>query len=117
MRGWPALRGPALGRVRLVGGPLAALLFVVLLLVSGCGGMLYLMQIGSASSAIEEARAAGAPEHAPYEYYFAQAHLEQARRDAAEAEYQDAIRNAQIAERYGVKARDMARRHLREAGR
>ena len=39
------------------------------------------------------------------------------REEAAEASYQDAIRHAGVAEEYGVKARDLARRRLREMGR
>ena len=40
-----------------------------------------------------------------------------AREEAAEANYQDAIRFAERANEFGTKARDMARRRMREMGR
>jgi hypothetical protein len=92
----------------------AALLSLV---TFGCGPTLYAINAGGASGVLEEADAAGAAEHAPYEYYYAAAHLKKAREEAAEANYEDAINFATIAEEYGTKARDLARRRMREMGR
>jgi hypothetical protein len=93
----------------------AALLVAVAL--GGCGPMIYSVNVMPAARVVHQAEEAGAAEHAPYEYHYARAHLEQARHDAGEAAYQDAIHNAKIAEEYGVKARDLARRRMREQGR
>lgn len=92
-------------------------LLVGCIALGGCGPALYTINVMPASRAVEQAREAGAPEHAPYEYYYADAHLRKAREEAAEASYQDAMRYADIAEEHGVKARDLARRRLREMGR
>ncbi len=86
-------------------------------LLAGCGPTLYTMHIGAARQAVHQADEAGAREHAPYEYFYADAHLKKALEEAGEASYQDAAENARIAEEYGVKARDLARRRMREAGR
>lgn len=94
-----------------------ALIVLLSSLLFGCGPTLYTVNILPASRLVEQAKQAEAPEHAPYEYYYAQAHLEKAREEAAEANYQDAIRFAEIAEEHGAKARDLARRRLREMGR
>ena len=83
----------------------------------GCAPTVYTLNVLPAERAVHQADEAGAPTHAPYEYYYARAHLEQAREDAGEAAYQDAIRNAKIAEAYGRKALELARRRLRERGR
>lgn len=85
--------------------------------LSGCGPAMYTINVTPAARAVEQAREAGAAEHAPYEYYFAEAHLRKAREEAAQASYQDAIRFAELAEEHGVKALDLARRRLREMGR
>ncbi len=87
------------------------------LIVFGCGPTLYAVNAGGASGVVEEAAAARAAEHAPYEYFYAVEHLKKAREEAAEANYQDAIHFASIAEEYGTKARDLARRRMREMGR
>ena len=96
-------------------------IFVVIALAvlggTGCGATLSTIDIVPAARVVEQAREANAPEHAPYEYYYADAYLQKARHEAAEASYQDAIRFATIAEEYGVKARDLARRRMREQGR
>jgi len=96
-------------------GVLFALLVASLLV--GCGPALYTVNVMPASRVVEQAREAGAAEHAPYEYFYAEAHLKKAREEAAEASYQDAISHAQTAEEYGTKARDLARRRMREMGR
>ncbi|MFW5921176.1 MAG: DUF4398 domain-containing protein [Polyangiales bacterium] len=83
----------------------------------GCGPTMYTVDILPASRVVTQAEEADASTHAPYEYYFAKEHLAKAREEAAEANYQDAIRFAEAAEEYGVKARDLARRRMREMGR
>lgn len=86
-------------------------------LVAGCNPILYTMNAGSASSSVEEARLANAPEYAPYEYYLSEAYLDKSREEAAEGQYQDARRFASVAEENGVKGREIASRHMRETGR
>ncbi|NOY90891.1 MAG: DUF4398 domain-containing protein [Deltaproteobacteria bacterium] len=83
----------------------------------GCGPTLYTAHILPASRMVEQAEEAGAAEHAPYEYYYALEHLKKAREEAGEAAYQDATAFARLAEEYGVKARDLSRRRMREMGR
>jgi hypothetical protein len=84
---------------------------------AACGPSLYTFNIIPASSAVEQARQANAAEHAPYEYFYARTNLDKAQEEAAEANYQDAIRYAERANEFGTKARDMARRRMRELGR
>lgn len=76
--------------------------------ISGCGGIAYSAAMHSASSRLEQARAAGAERHAPFEYYYAKAHLEQAQVEAAEASYGDAASFARTAEDYAAKAIEIA---------
>lgn len=83
----------------------------------GCGNTLYAISANSASSKVEEARELGAEEYAPYEYYYAQAHLEKAKREAAEADYGDATNLADEAEEYADKAIRLSRDARRGAGR
>lgn len=92
-------------------------LALVVVALCGCGPAIYTINIMPAARAVEQAREAGAPEHAPYEYWYAHSHLRKAKEEAGEASYQDAIRYADIAEEHGVKALDIARRRLREMGR
>ncbi len=87
------------------------------LAMTGCGPMLYTVHLVPASRALTQAEEAGAEEHAPYEYHYAAEHLAKAREEAAEASYQDARRHAEVAEEYGLRARDLARRRMREEGR
>jgi hypothetical protein len=83
--------------------------------LSGCGGMYYAVEMGSASSRVEEARVLGAETSAPYEYYYAREHLIQAEVEAAEASYSDAANYAETAEQYAAKAVDVARAARRDA--
>lgn len=81
----------------------------------GCGGVAYTARIISASQAVEQAREAGASELAPYEYHYALENLDKAREEAGEAEYQDAVEFAGLAETFGNKALRLAReRRMRE---
>jgi len=70
----------------------------------GCGGVHYAIVINAAASRVEEAKAVGAEQLAPYEYYSAKEHLEQAQIEASEASYSDAANLAQEAEQYASKA-------------
>jgi hypothetical protein len=74
----------------------------------GCGGVHYAIAVNSAASRVEEARAVGAEQLAPYEYYYAKEHLEQAQVEAAEASYSDAANLAETAEEYAQKAVELA---------
>jgi hypothetical protein len=56
---------------------------------------------------MEQARAMGAEQAAPYEYYYAREHLRQAELEASEASYSDAAAFAETAETYAQKAIDI----------
>lgn len=99
-------------RLMLVTGLCAAVSTLV-----ACGPSLYTFNSIPAASVVEQARQANAAEHAPYEFFYARSYLDKAREEAAEANYQDAIRFAERASEYGTKARDLARRRMRELGR
>jgi hypothetical protein len=75
----------------------------------GCGGVHYAVVVNAAASRVEEAKTSGAEELAPYEYYYAKEHLEQAQIEASEASYSDAANLAQEAEQYANKAIELAR--------
>lgn len=94
-------------------------LWVLLLLptLGGCGNTLYAIQANSASGKLEEAKELGAEKLAPYEFYFAQAHLEKAQLEAAEADYGDAADLAEVAEEYADKAIRLSREAHRGGGR
>jgi hypothetical protein len=77
-------------------------------LCGACGGVNYAIAVSAASSRVEEARAVGAEQLAPYEYYYAKEHLEQAQIEASEASYSDAVNLAEEAEEYANKAIDLA---------
>ncbi len=95
----------------------AALSVGALLLCVGCGNTLYAVDANSAEEKLEEARQLGAEELAPYEYYYAKAHLEKAASEAAEAEYGYASDLAEISEEYAIKAAKLSREARRGAGR
>ncbi len=80
----------------------------------GCGPTLYTLDIAAAERAFEQAKTESAKTYAPYEYHYAEVHLRKARQEAAEASYEDAIRYADVAERYSHRARVIASR--RRAG-
>jgi hypothetical protein len=83
----------------------------------GCAPAIYAARVGPASRAVERARLADAPTLAPYEYYYADACLHQARQDAGEAHYQDAIEYADAAREHAELALERTRASLRESGR
>jgi hypothetical protein len=79
----------------------------------GCGPALYTASIRSAEEKLDEARDENARWYAPYEYYYAEAHLKQAQFEAAEASFEDAIRYAKTARDFGERALDIAQRKRR----
>lgn len=77
---------------------------VACFLVTGCGPVEYINQVGNrAASAVSAAKLASADRYAPYEYTAAEAYLHKAREEGGYAEYQDAIE-------YGHKAEELANR-------
>ena len=76
----------------------------------GCGGVQYAVAINAAASRLEEARALGADQLSPYDYYFAREHLEQAQVEASEASYSDAVTLAREAEEHANVAIEAARK-------
>jgi hypothetical protein len=86
-------------------------------LTTGCGGTLYAINASSAAARIEEAKELGAEQLAPYEYYYAKAHLEQAQEDSSEAAYSDAVNYAETAEEYAEKAITLAKAARKASGR
>jgi hypothetical protein len=95
----------------------ALVLALVFGLLFGCGPIGYIVEINGAAQAVEGARAVNAARLAPYEYHYAAEHLDKAREFAAEAEYQNAMDMAAVAEEYGNRARELARRRQQESGR
>ncbi|HEY2511700.1 MAG TPA: DUF4398 domain-containing protein [Polyangiaceae bacterium] len=91
--------------------------FLVLAGAQGCGGVYYAATVNAASSRLEEAREIGAEELAPYEYYYARAHLDQAQVEAADGSYGDAVNYAEAADEYAKKAIDLSEAAHRAAGR
>jgi len=87
---------------------LAALAGPLALSASGCGGVHYAIVVNAASSRVEEAKAVGAEQLAPYEYYYAKEHLQQAQIYASQASYSDAASVADEAEEYASKAIELA---------
>jgi hypothetical protein len=90
--------------------PRAAVLAVLVAFGCGCGPVMYTSNIRSAEQKLQLAREENARWYAPYEYYFAEAHLQQSERLAAESEYEDAIRYAKIAEDFSGRALEITRR-------
>lgn len=76
-----------------------AALVTLLAFTAGCGTTLYISKIRQANEAFEEAKAIGAEERAPYEYYGAEVRLAEAKRLAAVAEYGTAVKLAEEARR------------------
>lgn len=76
---------------------------------SGCGGVLYAVEVSSASSKYNEAKAVGAEKLAPYEFYLAEEHLKKASEEASQANYGDAVDLAEKAEESADKAIKLSR--------
>ena len=99
-------------------GDLAAVATLAVAISSaGCGGALYSVQINGVASKVAEAKELGAEKLAPYEYYFANEHLQKAMSEAGEGDYSDAIQFADVAEEYANKAIQLAKEAHRGAGR
>jgi len=82
---------------------------VVCFLITGCGPVEYINQVGNrAASAVSAAKLASAERYAPYEYTAAQEYLHKAREEAGYAEYQDAIEYGHRAEDFANRARAIA---------
>jgi hypothetical protein len=81
-----------------------AIAFAVAFAVTGCGNMIYAVNVNAAANKIEEAKQLGAEQWAPYEYYYAKEHILKAQSEAAEADYGDAAELASISEEYAIKA-------------
>jgi Domain of unknown function (DUF4398) len=84
---------------------------------TACGGVYYAATMGAASSRLEEAREIGAEQLAPYEYYYAKAHIEQAMVEASEGSYGDAAHYAESADEFAAKAIELAQSAHKAAGR
>jgi hypothetical protein len=84
---------------------------------TGCGGLLYTYKAGKAGSTLEEARGLDAERYAPHSYWTAQAYLDKAKEEAAQAQYGDAWDLAATAEEAAVKAVNEARKAHRSRGR
>jgi hypothetical protein len=106
----PPLRLPNCGRLPRVW----ALISCASLVLAGCGPTLYAMEIAAAERALEQAKTESARSYAPYELHYAEANLRKAKQEAAEASYEDAIRYADVAERYSHRARIIASRKRAE---
>lgn len=78
-------------------------------LAIGCGPALYTSNVRAAEQQLQRARDENARWYAPYEYYYAEAHLQQAWEEAAQASYEDAIRYAKTARDYGERALEITR--------
>jgi len=80
---------------------------------AGCG-IPYPVAESAAASRLEEARILGAAELAPYEYYDAREHLEQAQVEADRARNSDATRLAHVAEQRAAAAIALTQHARRE---
>lgn len=92
-------------------------LILLLLGAVGCGSTVYLVEVRHAERHFEEARELGAEAHAPYEYYSAKVRIDQAKRQAAIAEYGAAAKLSERADDFALqaiqktkKSRSLARR-------
>jgi len=92
---------------------MSALVRFVLVSVSGltgCGNAIYALRITQASDELGRAEQLDAARKAPYEYHFALEHLRKARTEAAEADFGDAIRLAELAHVYARRAVQVGQR-------
>jgi hypothetical protein len=87
-----------------------AVLIGVLATVGGCGNAMYVMSIDEAEGHVEEAQAIEADRYATYEFYSAQARLEEAKRQAAQAQYRYAIDLADEASGFAKRATAKAKK-------
>ncbi|MBN2195137.1 MAG: DUF4398 domain-containing protein [Polyangiaceae bacterium] len=87
----------------------------LLVALPGCGNAVYAIAATSASRNLEQAREVGAESLAPYEFYYAEEHLEKAQSEAAEADYGDARILAHESKTYAKKAIEVAHTSRRGA--
>jgi hypothetical protein len=73
--------------------------------LAGCGSY-YATSVNAAASRFEQARQLGAETQAPFEYYSARQHLQQARREGADGSDREATAEAETAETYAQRAID-----------
>lgn len=85
---------------------------IAVLTLSACGPTLYSMEISTAVRVVAQAEQARGAELSPFEFHYAELNLEKAKEEAAEASYEDAVRFARVASKYGKIARDQALAHL-----
>jgi hypothetical protein len=85
-----------------------AVVAALLVQTPGCGASYYGWSVRGAAARLEEARAVGAETLAPFEYYYAKAHLEQAEIEASEASYGDATHFAETADEFAQKAIELS---------
>jgi hypothetical protein len=78
--------------------------------LSACGGAVYAARITRASDELARAEQLDAARRAPYEYHYALEHLRQARVEAQQADFGDAVRLAEIAREYASRAVQVAQR-------
>lgn len=88
---------------------LRSLVAAIGVLLVGCGPAVCAVQLHRAEIQLAEARRLGAETRAPYEFYYAQEHYEQARSEAAESDYEDALNFARATSTYASRAAERAR--------
>jgi hypothetical protein len=71
---------------------------------AGCGPVAYSLDSASVERVVSAARAENAGYYAPYDLYFAEAHLDKAHEEAAQGHYEDAIHALVVARTYGKRA-------------
>lgn len=75
-----------------------------------CGPVMYSSAVDKAETALASAREQNAHWYAPYEYHFAQAHLDKAYEEASQADYEDAVDFAKTALEFADRALQIAQR-------
>lgn len=73
-------------------------------LLAACGPVTYTLDVNEAERVVTRARAENASYFAPYDLYFAEAHLAKAHEEAAQGRYEDAIHAAGVALSHGRRA-------------
>lgn len=81
-----------------------ALTAASLVVAAGCGPITYSLNSVEAERVVTAARAENAGYFAPYDLYFAEAHLDKAHEDAAKGQYEDAVHEMAVALSYGRRA-------------
>ena len=87
------------------------LALLALFALTGCSSAYYDASVNAAQTRLDQARALGAETAAPYEYYYAKEHLQEARLQAADSSYHDAAMYAETAETFAKKAIDKVQAH------